>query len=142
DGYYYGMLGLPKNVPRAIEQWTEAAELGSIDAHRQLGAMYLDAHYSLGFVFYTGDGVEEDKPRGIHHWQQGAMKGHVESRYNLGVAEYNNGNYKLAVQHWMISAKMGYEKSLNAIKDRFKKGHTLKCSMPRRYWDTVTLWKR
>ncbi|EJK52768.1 hypothetical protein THAOC_27925, partial [Thalassiosira oceanica] len=84
--YYYGTLGLAKNVPRAIELWTRAAELGS----------------------------------------QAAMKGDVDSRHNLGADEYNNGNNQLAVQHWMISAKMGYEKSLNYIKDMFKEGHATK----------------
>ena len=68
DKYDYGQLGLPKNVPRAIELWTEAAELGSIDAH-----------HDLGFVYYNGEGVEEDKPRGIRHWQEAAMKGYVVS---------------------------------------------------------------
>ncbi|EJK56142.1 hypothetical protein THAOC_24028 [Thalassiosira oceanica] len=115
DKYFHGMLGLAKNVSRAIELWTEAAELGSIGAH-----------YSLSLVYYKGEGVEEDKPMGIHYCQQAAMKGHVLSRHNLGVVEYNNGNYELAVQHWMISAKMGYEPSLNTIKDMFKEGHAAK----------------
>ncbi|EJK55273.1 hypothetical protein THAOC_25010, partial [Thalassiosira oceanica] len=96
DKYYFGGLGLAKDVPRAIELWTEAAELGS-----------LDAHDLLGHTYYNGDGVEEDKLRCIHHWQQAAMKGNVLSRHNLGVVEHKNGNYDLAVQHWMISAKMG-----------------------------------
>ena len=107
--YYCGELGLTKDVPRAIELWTEAAELGSNDAHAQLGVMY-----------YYGKGVEEDELRAIHHWQQAAMKGEVDSRHNLGAIEYENGNYELAVQHFMISAKMGHERSLNAIKDMFK----------------------
>ncbi|EJK56534.1 hypothetical protein THAOC_23561, partial [Thalassiosira oceanica] len=98
-----------------IELWTEAAELGSIDAH-----------YSLGLVYYKGDGVEEDKPRSIQHWQEAAINGHVQSRHNLGIAEHKNGNYKLAVQHWMITAKMGYDKSLNRIKEMFKDGHATK----------------
>ncbi|EJK59816.1 hypothetical protein THAOC_19918 [Thalassiosira oceanica] len=115
DRYCHGDLGLAKNVPRAIELWTEAAELGS-----------LEAHYRVGHMDYTGDGVEEDKPRGIHHWQQAAMKGDVASRHNLGIVEYDNGNYELAVQHWMISAKMGYENSLDAIKDMFKEGRATK----------------
>ena len=91
--------------------WTEAAELGSIDAHCQ-----------LGYVYYTGDGFEVDKPRGIHYWQQAAIKGNVESRHNLGGAEFKAGNYELAVQHWMISAKMGHEESLNFIKKMFAGG--------------------
>ena len=113
--YYRGEYGLKKDVPQAIELWTEAAELGS-----------LDAHYHLGLRYYTGDVVEEDKRRGIRHWQQAAMKGHVESRYNLGFVDYESGNYQLAVQHWLISAKMGNEDSLNAIMKRFKEGHATK----------------
>ncbi|EJK70901.1 hypothetical protein THAOC_07702 [Thalassiosira oceanica] len=113
--YYHGELGLAKNVPRAIELWTEAAELGS-----------LDAHYQLGDSYYYGDGIEKDKSRGIQHWQEAAMNGDAESRHELGHVEYNNGNHLLAVQHCMISAKMGYEKSLNSIKEMFKEGHATK----------------
>ena len=115
DKYYTGELGLAKNVPRAIELWTDAAELGSIDAH-----------YQQGTAYYHGEGIEEDKSRGIRHFQQAAMKGHVSARHSLGAIEYNNGNYELAVQYLMISAKMGYEKSLNGIKKMFKKGHATK----------------
>ncbi|EJK55799.1 hypothetical protein THAOC_24426, partial [Thalassiosira oceanica] len=46
--YLHGVLGLAKDVPRAIELWTEAAELGSVDAH-----------YELGVAYYDGCGVEE-----------------------------------------------------------------------------------
>ena len=44
----------------------------------------------------------------------------------LGFVEYENGKYELAVQNWMISAKMGDEKSLDAIKEMFKAGHATK----------------
>ncbi|EJK77210.1 hypothetical protein THAOC_00971 [Thalassiosira oceanica] len=110
-----GTLGLAKDVPRAIELWTRAAELGSVKAH-----------YQLGLVYCIGDDIEVDKPRGIHHWQQAAIQGNVESRNNLGANEYRNGNYGHAVQHWLISAKMGYEESLNGIKGMFKEGHAAK----------------
>jgi len=115
DRYYHGRQGLAKDVPRAIELWTEAAELGS-----------LEAQYELGIVYFNGEGVEEDKPRGIHHYQQAAMKGHEPSRCNLGAAEYGNGNRRLAVQHFMISAKMGHERTLNHIKVMFKEGDATK----------------
>ena len=36
------------------------------------------------------------------------------------------GTYDLAVQHWMISAKMGYEPSLNSVKVMFMGGHATK----------------
>ncbi|EJK52077.1 hypothetical protein THAOC_28692 [Thalassiosira oceanica] len=118
----------PDNL-RAIELWTEAAELGSVDAHSNLGASY-----------YTGEGVEEDKPRAIRHWQEAAMKGHTGSRHNLGIFEFNKGDHELAVQHWMISAKMGYEMSLNAIKKMFMEGHATKAQYAealRGYGDAV-----
>jgi len=115
DMYFYGDLGLAKDAPRAIELWTEAAELGSVGAHHQLGNVY-----------YHGNGVEEDKPRGIHHWQQAAMKGYAISRHCLGAAEMDGGNHELAVQHFMISVKMGYEMALNCIKKMFMKGQATK----------------
>ena len=111
DKYYFGELGLAKDVTKAIELWTEAAELGSNDAQ-----------YQLGDTYYKGDGVEEDKPRGVRHWQQAAMKGHLKSRHFLGFTEFYKGNYELAVQHFMISAKMGYEDSLSYIKETFMGG--------------------
>ncbi|EJK52039.1 hypothetical protein THAOC_28732, partial [Thalassiosira oceanica] len=113
--YFYGLLGFTKDVPRAIELWTQAAELGS-----------LGAHFNLGDTYYNGDGAREDKPRGIRHWQTAAMEGHVSSRHCLGTVELRNGNHELAVQHWMISAKMGHKKSLNVIKEMFMEGHATK----------------
>ncbi|EJK71480.1 hypothetical protein THAOC_07074 [Thalassiosira oceanica] len=90
--------------------------------------------FLVGLVYYTGNGVKEDKPRGIHHWHQAAFEGDVESRHKLGDVEYDNGNlkanyeeqYQFAVQQCMISAKMGYEHSLNNIKAMFKGGHATK----------------
>ena len=131
--YYLGDLGLAKDNSRAIELWTEAAELGSVDAHHNLGETY-----------YHGDCVEEDKPRGIHHWQQAAMKGHAQSRNNLGATEYGEGNYDLAVQHFLISTKMGFEKSLNNIKDLFMHGLATRAQYAealRGYQTAVQDWK-
>ncbi|EJK44991.1 hypothetical protein THAOC_36425, partial [Thalassiosira oceanica] len=115
DKHFNARLGLTKDVPRAIELWTEAAVLGSLHARQYLGNTY-----------YYGEGVQEDKPRGIRHWQEAALEGNVDSRYSLGVAEFNEGNYGLAVRHWMISAKFGDEDSLNAIKQMFMNGHATK----------------
>ena len=129
EKYCYGNLGLTKDFNRAIELWTEAAELGS-----------LNAHYNLGLAYCTGNGVEEDKPRGIRHFQKAAMKGHVLSRNCLGVVESIEGDCEIAVQHWMISAKMGCEDSLNSIKNRFMKGHATKAQYAealRGYGDAV-----
>ena len=115
DKYHSGGLGLTKDDSRAMELWTEAAKIGSEGARHNLGTAY-----------YGGYGVKEDKPRAIRHFQLAAMNGHVMSRHNLGADEFSKGNYQLAKQHYMISAKAGYELSLNCIKDLFMKGHATK----------------
>ncbi|EJK72330.1 hypothetical protein THAOC_06147, partial [Thalassiosira oceanica] len=81
----------------------------------------------LGYWYYKGEGVEEDVARGVRHWQQAAIQGHPESRYALGIHEhFVRGNHELAVRHLMISAKMGYEQSLNGFKKLFTEGHATK----------------
>ena len=80
------------------------------------------AHYSLGRLYYYGDGVGQDEVRAVGHWQHAAMKGDVSSRHGLGTAEYNARNYHLAVKHYMISAKMGDKDSLDEIKEMFSHG--------------------
>ncbi|EJK70918.1 hypothetical protein THAOC_07686, partial [Thalassiosira oceanica] len=115
SAYYYGNNGLQQDVPRAIKLWTKAANLSDLNAHCMLGCRY-----------YYGDGVEQNVAQGIRHFQHAAMQGDPESRYALGFHEHGNGNHELAVRHWMISAKMGLEGSLNAIKDMFMKGHANK----------------
>ncbi|EJK53606.1 hypothetical protein THAOC_26925, partial [Thalassiosira oceanica] len=115
SAYYYGNKGLQRDIPRAIELWSEAASLGDLDANFMLGCRYCD-----------GEGVEQNVARSAQHWQHAAIQGHPESRYLLGVHEYDNGNHQLAVRHWMISAKLGCEISLKKIKDMFMKGHATK----------------
>ena len=46
-----------KDVRRAVELWTEAAELGSI------GALF-----NLGIAYDMGKGVEQDKTKAVHYW--------------------------------------------------------------------------
>ena len=113
--FYGGEHGLEKDVQRAIELWAEAADLGSMEAHFQLGNKYC-----------SGDGVEKDKAKGIFHWQEAANKGHAQSRHKLGVVESNADNWNLALKHFLISAKMGYKCSLDAIRLMFAHGHATK----------------
>ena len=113
--HYFGTYGSEKDVTRAIELWTEGAKLGSLEATRMLGGMYM-----------RGEGVAKDEAKAIEHWEVAAMRGNVESRHNLGIYESNKGNNERAVRHLMISAKMGYKESLDTIKEMFADGHALK----------------
>ena len=109
--YAQGGLGLQKDARQAVELWTEAAELGSVDAL-----------FNLGIVYYQGMGVQEDKAKGAEYYKKAAMRGHVESRFNLGCFEGKKGNYDRAVRHWLISAKMGDRDSVENIKKVFMGG--------------------
>ncbi|EJK59003.1 hypothetical protein THAOC_20832 [Thalassiosira oceanica] len=109
--YYHGDDGLQKDMRKAVELYTEAAELG-----------LTDALFSLGNVHYHGDGVQEDKAKAVEFWTKAAVQGHVESRHNLGGLEEMKGNHDRAVRHWLISAKMGDERSFEMIQEVFMKG--------------------
>ncbi|EJK76651.1 hypothetical protein THAOC_01579 [Thalassiosira oceanica] len=115
SAYFDRCYGLQQDIHWAIELWTEAARLGD-----------LGAHFKLGGFYYHGEGVEQDMARGIRLLQHSAIQGHPESRYSLGLYEYHNRNHELAAQHWMISTKMGSERSLNEIRKMFMEGHATK----------------
>ncbi|EJK74466.1 hypothetical protein THAOC_03855, partial [Thalassiosira oceanica] len=108
-------LGLKKDVRKAIKLWTEAAELGSVRAL-----------FNLGKGYGTGDGFQQDKAKAVEFYKKAAMQGHVESRHNLGCIEAEKGNYSRAVKHLLISAKMGFNESLQAIKQLFMRGQATK----------------
>ena len=66
--------------------------------------------------------MEKDTAKAIRHYEAAAMNGDVSARHNLGCEEECAENNDIALQHWMISAKLGEEKSLNAIKTWYMKG--------------------
>ena len=109
--YYFGDLGLQKDMRRAVELYTKAAELGSVEAL-----------YSLGNACYSGEGVEQDEAKAVEFYKKAAMQGHVESRYNLGTLEGEKGNHDRAARHFLISAKMGLKESLETIKKMYVAG--------------------
>jgi len=109
--YFHGTFGLQKDMRKAVELYTEAAELGS-----------LEALHNLGVAYYNGKGVQEDKATGVEFHKKAAMQGFVQSRYNLGYFEELKGNRGRAVKHYLISAKMGYMTAIEAIKNMFLAG--------------------
>ena len=47
--YYHGLYGLQQDAQKAVELWTEASELGS-----------MEALYDLGNAYRNGVGIEQD----------------------------------------------------------------------------------
>ncbi|EJK43681.1 hypothetical protein THAOC_37850 [Thalassiosira oceanica] len=113
--YFFGDLGLRKDIQKAVELWTEAAELGSIQAL-----------FDLGDSYDEGDGVDQDKAKAAEFWTKAAMQGHVSGRYNLGCIEFEKGNYGRSGKHLLISAKLGHKNSLEIIKNMFMRGQANK----------------
>ena len=107
--YCFGSLGLKKDARKAAELWTKSAELGSIEAL-----------HDLGLAYHNGEGVQQDKAKGVQLFEKAAMQGHAQSRNKLGEYEGESGNYDRAVRHFLISAKLGYEGSVENIKKMFK----------------------
>ncbi|EJK64441.1 hypothetical protein THAOC_14820 [Thalassiosira oceanica] len=113
--YCYGLHGLEKDMRRAVELYERAAELGSEYAH-----------LNLGYLYDVGADVEKDTAKAIRHYEAAAIKGEANARHNLGIEEDEAGNYDIALQHYMIAAKMGHQGSLNNIKLMFVNGRATK----------------
>ena len=113
--YFFGELGMQKDMRKAVELYTEATELGSIEAL-----------FNLGNAYELGEGVGKDKAKAVHLLAKAAMQGHVESRHKLGFLEADEGNYDRAVRHFLISAKMGLNESVENIKRIFMGGQATK----------------
>ena len=60
--------------------------------------------------------------RAIEHYEFAAKQGHGAARHNLGIYEFDSGNHGLALKHWLISAKLGHEDSLEDIKEMYTEG--------------------
>ncbi|EJK72079.1 hypothetical protein THAOC_06430 [Thalassiosira oceanica] len=113
--YFHGVNGLQKDMRKAVELWEEAADFGSIEAL-----------FSLGNTYDLGDGVQQDKAKAVELFGKAAMHGHVLARYNLGAIERKKGSHNRAVRHFMISAKMGHENSVENMKNYFMGGFATK----------------
>ena len=113
--YRFGRYGLEKDMARAVELYERADELG-----------VRKARFNLGVLYAGGTDVEKDTAKAFRHYEAAAMCGDVSARYNLGCEEHRAGNNDLVLQHWMISAKLGHEKSLNKVKRLFMNGHATK----------------
>ena len=70
--------------------------------------------------------ILEDNDKAIRHWKLAAMGGHEYARYNIGGFEYENGHIDRAMKHFMIAARCGYNKALEAVGEGYKDGHVTK----------------
>jgi TPR repeat protein len=107
--YYHGhgQLGLLQDRNKAMELWTQAAALGSSQAH-----------FALGCNYDEGGDLKKAK---VHH-EAAAMAGHEGARFNIGYIEYKSGNVERSLKHSMIAASAGYYKAMHNLLVDFEQG--------------------
>ena len=108
---FYGQYGFPLDGAKAMELWHKAGKFG---------------YTNLGHAYDTGEGVERDTKMASHYYELAAMEGIAVARYNLGVDEYNAGNYDRALKHFIIAGRGGHTQSVKAIQDLYMEGHATK----------------
>ena len=109
--YEYGSMGMPQDIEKAHELLLKAGELGCTEGYCNLGNSY-----------FNGRGVELDKKKAEYYWDLAAMAGNAVASHNLGCMEAAAGNEHRACKHFILAAKAGYKKSLDAVKIGFMKG--------------------
>jgi len=95
----------------AFKYLTKAAELGDYEAHYHLSRMYRD-----------GRGVEQDSKKEKYHLEEAAIGGHPSARYTLGLYEARQFRFDRATKHWIISANLGCDESMDMIREFYSKG--------------------
>jgi TPR repeat protein len=105
--YFEGQLGLLQDEEKAMQLWTQAAELG-----------FSHAHFNLGAYYHKGGDSKKEK----FHYEAAAMAGHEVARYNLGCVEEKSRNMVRAIKHWKLAASAGHHKAMNALLGAFKGG--------------------
>ncbi|EJK54715.1 hypothetical protein THAOC_25633, partial [Thalassiosira oceanica] len=73
-------------------------------------------------MYGPGGDLGLDLTRLVEHYEKAAMSGQVLSRFSLGKVEYNGGRRHLALQHFLISAKLGHTASLEKVKRLLNEG--------------------
>ena len=109
--YAHGICGMPQDYQKAIELFLKAGELGCIEGY-----------YNLGQAFRMGLGVEVDMKKSKHYFELAAIGGYADARHYLGDMEGRAGNYIRSFKHFILAAKAGDEKSLDAVKIFFTDG--------------------
>jgi len=110
-----GQCRVEGDYDAAFKYLSKSAELG-----------HLDAHYRLGIMYWQGEGVEKNEEKTVYHWEKAAIGGHPYARHGLACIEERNGNIERSVEHFIIAANLGDEKSMEALWAEFKDGNITK----------------
>ena len=125
--YARGVMDMPQDFAKANELYLKAGELGCASAY-----------LNLGYTYDNGEGVEVDKKKAKHYYELAAMNGNVKARNNLGCMEEDAGNSNREYKHFILSAKAGFNGSLDNVKKGYIMGHVTK----HEYANTLRAYQR
>ena len=118
-----GNLGLSKDMKKASELLIQAADLGSCRAHYHIGQA------CLNFAIEKDDNETQDESdidMALHYMKLAAIGGHEKASYYLGLNEALDGNSRIAMKHYIIGARGGFEECLKKVGEGYKAGHVTK----------------
>ena len=113
---YYQGHGVEKDLGRAVELFTEAAEKG-----------YKGSQANLGLMYQKGDGVKRDIEKAIYYYTAAGKQGDLQSALNLGQI-YRKGDgvepdQAKATAYYKFAAERGYIPAVNEYGLLFAQGH-------------------
>lgn len=99
---------VPKNYEEAVRWFSKAAEGGDSEAQNE-----------LAFMYYTGNGIEQDLTKAYDFFMDAALQGYVLAQYNLGIMLYTGQGVEQAdlvkSYGWFsIAAANGHEQAVQA----------------------------
>ncbi|KAK1743976.1 hypothetical protein QTG54_005573 [Skeletonema marinoi] len=106
------------NDPVAIAQVGRehcAVELGDVNAR-----------YNLSLLYRKGGGVEKHMEKELYHLEEAAIAGQPHARYDLGIFEGAEGRFDRMVKHFIISANLGHDESIQELKKCYVRGFVSK----------------
>ena len=117
--YRDGENGVTKDLKKAVEYFTKAAEQGHASAQADLGDCY-----------YNGNGVYEDNDKAVEWYRKAAEQGNASGQYGLGGCYlYGYGvtkNYAKALELYRKAANQGNAKAQNSIGTCYYHGEGVK----------------
>ena len=100
-----------ENYDGAFKYWTQAAELGDVEAH-----------YNVSIAYQEGAGVENDEEKEVYHLEEAAIGGHPSARYKLARYECEKHRFDRTAKHLIIAANLGHDESIQMLKEFYKHG--------------------
>lgn len=114
-GWNSGKRGVRADNARAVEFFTQAAELGDAGSLNNLAVCHLE-----------GRGVKRDQEQGIKLLREAAEKNIPEALFNLGLALHNGTgterDYTAAAEYFQKAADAGINRAWGRLADMYERG--------------------